>query len=278
MTTTLKKRGPMVTTLKKRGPMTTKKVVIGRGGHGEVYYLSENPNIAYKQTHKECKNLKKEYTNWSKAYRKYIDYTSGKNRHIRDIGHIPRPSNWDRNNSGCVFQLARVKPIEGKYTWQAYIGEVDEPNMDKNVTSNNAIRGRYMGPETLSKYFDVNSLAYTAGILIGIVQYGAHLNGLDVELVLGKTNNNDDPNIFLIDFDQTETWGSTGTAKTWGSTDKKEEKRIVSELSWTLIAEPYFPNINSKYHSHFVKGYYEVADYYGYLNLAEKVIVDMEDI
>lgn len=127
-----------------------------------------------------------------------------------------------------------------------------------------------MGPAKLSKHFDVNTLAYSAGILIGIVQYGAHLNGLDVELVLGKTNNNDDPNMFLIDFDQTETWGTPS--------DKKEEKRIVSELSWTLVAEPYFPNINSKYHSHFVKGYYEVADYYGYLNLAEKVIVDMKDI
>ena len=194
------------------------KITIGRGGHGEVYYFSKKPNIAYKQTHYLCKDLKKEYNNWNKSYQKYIVYTS-KKKHLRNIARILRPSNWSENNSGCVFQLAKVTPIKGLYTWQAYIGDVDHPNLDYVEKRNNTIRGRYMGPEVLSKYFDVEELAYAAGILIGIVHYGAKLDGTDVELVLGKTGTNGGAKMYLIDFDQTSSWADL------------DEKKVIGKLS-----------------------------------------------
>ena len=245
------------------------KVIIGRVGHGEVYYISNKPKIAYKQTHTECVELKKEYNNLNLAYLKYIEYTEYK-LGIRNKAQILKPSNWEKNGFGCKFQLSRVKPVYGKYTTQAYIGETETPNMDKIIKIGDAIRGRYMGPNILKKYAKVEILAEMSGVLMAIVQYGAKLDGLDIELIIGKVDDKDTIKLYLIDFDQTNLWEDP--------TNEEERKTLIMNLSYALIAETYFPNINSKYHASFVKGYLEVAKFFDYLSLANEVIADMTDI
>lgn len=245
------------------------KIIIGRGGHGEVYYISNKPKIAYKQTLLECVELKKEYDNWYLAYLKYMEYTKY-HLEIRNKAQILKPSGWEKNGFGCKFQLSRVKPIEGNYTTQAYIGETENPNMDKIIKIGNAIRGRYIGPNILKKYTNVDILAEMSGVLMAIIQYGAKLDGLDVELILGKVDDKDTIKLYIIDFDQTNLWEDP--------TNKEERKVLVMNLSYALIAETYFPNINSQYHDSFVKGYLEVAKFFNYLSLANEVIADMTDI
>jgi len=241
------------------------KVIIGRGGFGEVYYYKDNPGIAYKENHRRCHDLQKEYKMWNQAYRAFIKYTNSR-KNLRKNICIPRPSGWRKsptNGEKCIFKTARIIPLKGKYTWQAYIGNTDDPNLDKVVKTNNTIRGRYVGPNVLAKYFDVEKLAYEAGLLIGIVHYCAKLNGTDTELVIGKTVSKKDLQLFLIDYDQVCPWNP-----------EDPQSKIVRELSWALSAEPYWPTPESPYHQSFRKGYLEVAQTCGYEDLAKKVLQD----
>ena len=244
------------------------KTILGRGGYGKVYYLEHEPKVAYKKSYMECNDLKKEFTNWNIAYQKYIEYTNVHTK-FQTLGQILEPSNWQLNNSSsCVFQMPRIFSPQGIYSWQAYIGEVDNPGLDYLKMNDDHIRGRYMGPDTLSKNFNVLTLAYTSGVLVGIVQYGARLDGLDVELIVGTVDSVN--KLFLLDFDQTNKWETPA--------NETEEQGLIGKLSWPLIAEPYFPNIDSKYHGEFIKGYYNAAYFFGYKELAEKVIKDMVEI
>lgn len=252
------------------------KVIIGRGGFGEVYYYKDRPGVAYKETHSKCDDLKREYTTWSKAYNAFIRYSSSQ-KSMRKRVCILHPSDWKRspkNRGRCIFKMGRVVPLDfgkpksTKYTWQAYIGNEDEPHMDRVVKVGDKIRGRYMGPKTLEKYFDVSELANDAGILIGIVHYCAKLDGTDTELIVGKLYSakgvSQKCRLFLIDFDQVRPW------------DPKELPQkmsdIVKRLSWPLDAEPYWPDRESPYYDSFKKGYLKVAKKCGYEELAQKVL------
>lgn len=244
------------------------KVIIGRGGYGEIYYMTKAPNVVYKKSIDSCKDFKKEYNNHEKIYKAYLNYTDV-NKTVRKHYHVLRPYNYtktkDNNVEKCIYNMARIKPLSGtsKVVWQSYIGE-DNVNMDQVIKSDDgeAIRGRYMGSNTLkNKGLDVKSLARGAGILIAIIHYGAQLDGVDAELVIGVTGTigSQDPGLYVIDFDKTSPWkvGNHGT---------------VQRLGWSLEAEPYYPYSNNPLHPYFIKGYYEVAKHYGYLDLAQKVI------
>ena len=242
------------------------KIVIGRGGFGEVYYYKDKPGIAYKENHSRCNDLRKEYDMWNRAYRAFITYTSSK-KSLRKNMCILRPSSWRKsstNSEKCIFKMARIVPLEGKYIWQAYIGN-DDPDLNKVVKTNDKLRGRYVGPNVLAEYFDVQELAYEAGLLIGVVHYCAKLNGTDTELVIGKISSGKDSKcrLFLIDYDQVRPWNP-----------KDPQSKIVRELSWALSAEPYWPTPESPYHQSFRKGYLEVAKTCGYEDLAKKVLED----
>lgn len=235
-----------------------KKIIIGRGGFGTVYYYSDRPGIAYKESHTKCDDIRKEYEIWKKAYNAYIKY--GKS--IRKKACILHPSNWKEFDSTCMFQMARVVPLEGNYTWQAYIGDDENPERDLVFIKEGKIRGRYMGPQTLSKYFNVEELAYDAGILIGIVHFCAKLDGKDTELIVGKLHKEEDSKcrLFLIDFDQTGSW------------EGLEEKEAIDTLTWSLDAEPYYPNEDSPYYDSFKEGYLKVAQKCNLEGFAEKIL------
>ena len=238
------------------------KVIIGKGGFGEVFYYTDRPSMVYKQSYGKCENLKHEYRMWKKAYNAFIKYTSTR-KNTRKEMCILNPSKWEKIGNTCIFKMKRVFPLHSKYTWQAYIGNVDDPSMDKVVKHGSIVRGRYMGPDTLSKYFDVNDLAYQAGILIGIVHYCAHLDGLDTELVIGKTSSPTSKcRLFLIDFNQVNEW-------------KDGDPKLVNRLSWPLIAEPYYPDSESPYHESFKQAYLKVAKSCGYEDLARQVLKTM---
>lgn len=248
------------------------QVIIGRGGYGTIYYYQNNPKIVIKESYQKCDNLQREFVNYEKSYRAFLQYTREK-KVSRSQACILRPSQYKKINTKCLFKMARVVPLSGIYTWQAYLNEEDEPDLDKVFKDDDKIRGRYMGPGTLENNgFDLAKLSYGAGMLIGIVHYGAKLDGIDTELIVGKTlyGNGSDIGVgkgcrlFLIDFDKTNVW-------------PEKEADIVEKLGWSMTAELYYPSKTNKYHSDFIRGYYEVAEHYGYKKLAEKVIREEMD-
>ena len=238
------------------------KVIIGRGGYGEIYYMTKTPNVVYKKSIDFCGDLKKEFDNHQKIYETYLNYLKY-DKTIKNKYIVLKPYGYnttkDNHIEKCVYNMTRIKPLSGPEVWQSYIG-VDDPNTDNVFKNGNFLRGRYMGYNTLKKKgLDVKSLARGAGILIALIHYGAKLDGLDAELVIGFTGVTKKPGLFIVDFDKTSPW-------------KVENYETVKRLGWSLEAEPYYPYSNNHLYKDFTAGYYKVAAWYGYLDLAKKVI------
>lgn len=239
------------------------KIIIGRGGYGEIYYYKNNPNMVFKMSYNECNILNKEFKMLFSAYNAYIDYTKNK-KNLRNRIHILRPNNWRIVNSNCIFRMSRIFPPDGdeRYVWHPYLGDDIE---DKLYKTELHIRGKQIGLNTISKYIPLKRASRDSGILIGIVHYGAKLDGFDTELSLGIVKNYSIKKVqlFLIDFDKVSSWSEL------------EDDELIENMVSSLEDVPYYPGPSSKYFNDFKSGYLSVARYYGYEKLATTVLNDL---
>lgn len=246
----------------------SRKVTIGRGGYGEIYYDSLKPHIVYKKSYNHgCASLEREYKTWSRAYRAYVDYRKkhpGLTKHIAII----RPSKYIKLPVGdkfkeCIFQLKRIIPLEGEYVWHPQLGSL-EPKLDQLIKTDLFIRGRQVGPLVLQKALKglttLQQLAKQAGTLIGIVHYVAGLDAYDTELAIGYDPQTD-YKLYLIDFDQTKSFKDT-----------PDRSQLIERLVSSLEDVPYYPNPSSDLYPAFKKAYLKVAAKYGYSELAGDVL------
>jgi len=242
------------------------KIVIGRGGYGEVYYDVSNPNIVYKRSHNhECTSLKHEYSMWNKAYQAYLKYSKQfpqKTKHLA----ILRPSKWIKLAEGnqfteCIFQMKRIQPIEGEMVWHPQLGA--EKNLDVVIKTDQFLRGRQVGINVLRKYFNLKELTQAAGTLIAIIHYGAKLDAFDTELTLGKIKKTQ-YKLYLLDFDQTKSWSQI-----------KTKAELIERMVSSLEDVPYYPNPSSYLFKYFKAAYLKVAQFYGEVKLAKEVLNEM---
>lgn len=243
----------------------SEKIIIGRGGYGEIFYKKDNPNIVYKLSYETCNILDREYKTLSSAYSAYITYTKTR-KSLRSRIHILHPSNWKKSdNKYCIFQMSRIYPPSGqRYVWHPHFGS-DDHSLNKLYQTHLHTRGVQVGLQKIKQYLPLDRAFKDAGILIGIVHYGAKLDAFDTELTLGRVKNHNSNTIqlFLIDFDEVSRWKEL--------TDKQLLENMISSLE----AVPYYPNPSSKYFPEFSDGYLSVAKYYGYEKLAQKVLGGM---
>nr|QBK89506.1 MAG: hypothetical protein LCPAC001_00160 [Pithovirus LCPAC001] len=241
------------------------KIVIGKGGYGEIFYKKENPNTIYKQSYTVCNTLEKEYKMLSSAYRAYITYTQTK-KSLRKRIHILHPYDWSTINSKyCIFKMARIYPPVGeKYVWHPHLGSEDF-YLNKLYKTDLHIRGVQVGHNEIKKYLSLEQASKDSGILIGIVHYGAKLDAFDTELSMGIIKNHKTTlvQLVLIDFDKVSRW------------NQLSDKQLLENMISSLEAVPYYPEPETKYFSDFRDGYLDVAKHFGYEKLAQDVLNGM---
>ena len=196
--------------------------LVGKGGHGAVYYSKTKPGIAVKITHNgiDCKDLKKEY-NLQREAKDVVDFVLKLEDYEDYPIDVPQVYQWKlstnlvtENNSvtlkdsdRCIFEMDLIiSPDNEPYLWQLYLSEND------TYDRTNPNRGRYVGPITLLNQLKdlhkkgiimeedlfapldnmfLNNLSYYAGFLLSIVQYGSLQTAVDTEPVLGLSRDKD---------------------------------------------------------------------------------------
>ena len=247
--------------------------LLGRGGHGSIYSVGkalvrkESCNIL------DCISNKREYILQGSAYDIVKDLTySG----IK----IPRPTDWEdqyrvneRGDICCSYEMDRIyPPDDGSHIWQAYIYAYDA-NMDKISEVGGFVRGRYVGANKISELLQledksIEDITYKAGILLGALQYGSRQTAIDTELILGRDSNGD-LFLYLIDFDRSSFWEDgnleTGLPYTGNKLDYFLTKPMEDEEFYPGSDDP-------ELYEKFKEGYFEIAEKFGYLELAQSVI------
>lgn len=242
--------------------------MIGRGGFGRVYAndaIDSNIAIKFSKSRASCASFATEYKLASgieiaKRESNFVDPNYKVIRVYADISDVMLPG--EEPESSCAFVMQRVhRPTlefgsDNRLSYQVYLGS------DTSVTSPG--RGNYLSKADLSALIGperVKEFAQSAGRLLAFLHYGAKVDAVDMEYILGYVGT--DPTalkVYAIDFDRVR------PITIYNAT-------TVGQLEWSIASEPYFPYPSDEtLYPLFKKGYLSTAAQFQALITAETVL------
>lgn len=250
--------------------------VIGKGGFGSVYTLSDRPDLVVKISliNNSCRTWSNEYDKIVDVRDKIIDspfYSLLKSVKLIDVKLFFQEDNT------CYMVMERVyRPIYGDCNPETY--NTDSPTLQAqfgvlDVSLVHKGRGEFIGLKQILEYLDscpqygsdtLENLSKELGIMMGLMHFIAKNNGIDVEVFLGRRYSDDKLRLFIADFDLTNTFD-------------EYDKDTISNLVWSLSAFPYFPSKETEVlFEYFSLGYKSVADSVGLLHVAEAILEEYD--
>lgn len=232
-------------------------VKIGEGGMGKVYFDSSYPDRLFKisKSNIVCKD-------WGREYKTYHQIQSNNAIGTDNVTVLQMYDFQTFNGTGCILELERVvNPINSNltYTIQPVFGILNQDSYTEG-------RGRYLGVNNLIKqnlltYESIKTICYDLGITLGELHYEDKIDGIDLELFLGYTFDDNNLMVFIGDFDQASSIDPRG-------------KGSINTLVTSIDAFPYFPNLDQTpdLYSLFKDGYLKIGQETGYLDIAKKVL------
>jgi hypothetical protein len=246
------------------------KIVIGAGGYGIVYASPKCPSYCVKVSNKKGTSCR----TWSNEYNKVKQLLT----HIKSTDHVEilTPLSYFEDGDECFMLTQRVMrrpydPTIRQHTLQAQFGV-------KSCSLIHKGRGEFIGLKEIKSHLGLpnsnnNSndtlIQYTKdlGKMMAHIHYLGKNDAYDIELWLGTTSIQQQPKLYIADFDLTET-----------ITDFTD-KETLGRMLWSFDAVPYFPipSVNQRLFKEFKEAYITTATYHGYATTAETIIQTYED-
>jgi hypothetical protein len=244
-----------------------KKVLIGKGGYGNIYTSPSMSIHCIKVSNKKFTNSSSR--EWCNEYVKIKKLLSNLKLHnknfITSTVEILEPLYYIEHDDDDCFMVTKriIRPDNGcTNTIQAQFGKLQD-----NTTHEG--RGQFLGMKEIRELIDCNNINDSVrdlGMMMGYIHYYGKNDAYDIELFMGKTADDKIIKFFLSDFDLSETI-------------EIYDKITINRMIWALNAIPYFPisSVNKKLYDIFAEAYRKVAEEVGYLNVANEVLQLYDD-
>lgn len=224
---------------------------IGRGAAGAVYIIPETfPDDAFKISSDmgTCRN-------WQSEYKLTIAIQESMNIYVENV-RFAKLKSYKSSDDYCVMQMQRIiNPDNENYMIHTIFAL---PSRDLLVEK----RGRSLGYAELLKYLSqekIKSIFKDLGRFMAHMHLVAKLDGNDIELLLGRTNNDPELRIYVVDFDQIKPIINYSD----------ESVRIVADNMGTI---EYFPNSDVPDYEEFRDAYLRAGVKFGMKEEAEKIM------
>lgn len=195
---------------------------------------------------------------------------------------IPKPQHFQLSNDNtmCHYEMDYIQPCMNSSIAKTNLIQIDMGLHDKDEVIQGV--GHFLGYARLDltncTITTVEELAYQIGLLFSYLHYVLHIDGFDCELVLGYLADDNDCNIFLIDFDKVSCFefklGFVAYRKLDESIIETKTLNTVKRFAWFL-----FSGITgmSLLPSDPVLKFYFLEGYARYINLAhaEQIVIDV---
>ncbi len=235
-------------------------IELGRGGAGIVYRHEPNLKSVFKvsKVKTACRQWGKEFGILQLAQETLIQTVPDFEKKFETVTiNFPLDYVSQEKNDRCVIELPGIfHPEKENFMIHPQFG-VDDLDYHQKT------RGHFLGIKQLkNKYLPdklIEKYVFELGKVLSYLHFGAKNDGYDLEILLGTTYEDPTLKLFIVDFDLTENID-------------EYSKKTIKRMVWALDAVPYFPESDNALFIPFKKGYLEIANDLGLLEIAEKVL------
>jgi hypothetical protein len=232
------------------------------GGGGVIIYMLDDDTTLYKMSKKPntCETWSSENDKYQQIFKNFDI-----NSHTTLV-KLLTPIEYVNTTKICGFSMNWIhNPLKEKFPDAVSIQTMFG---DETFSFDSPQRGVFVGIPLLEQLLpNIEDYISELGRFMGYLHYYCKIDGLDLEVIMGKENGH--YRLYVIDFDQAQF-----------ITYDLENKKEIHNVYWSLGAVSYFPNIyidNQSYYELFKYNYLEIAKKAGHLDYALKVLELYED-